>query len=265
MSTKFSRRDALRLLGLSAGVTAIPSALLAQNEYGHPILLPENNGYQKLDKPITAIVCGAGNRGNVYGGYSFAFPDMLDIVGVADLTTSIRNERYSTKTPLKKRIVLKPGKMFLQNSGISTAMCGSILGNHTVDANCQARIASTSKVRLGKNAKSQLVRTTAGRDAGTTSSLCVDALKRVTLSHRASWSTRPHCAEASWTSFTNFRSRLVYLSCERPWPGQVARFRPRLRLLERIGVRIGRVGKAADLSGPVRRDEWRLGRALSSA
>lgn len=106
MSNKFSRRDALRLLGLSAGVTAIPSALFAQNEYGHPILLPENKGHQKLDKPVTAIVCGAGNRGNVYGGYSLAFPDMLDIVGVAE-PIPIRNERYSTKHAIKKENCFK--------------------------------------------------------------------------------------------------------------------------------------------------------------
>ena len=93
MSKKFSRRDALRLLGLSAGVAAVPFSSFAKNEYGQPILLPEDNRYQKLDKPVTAIVCGAGNRGNVYGGYSLAYPDMLDIVGVAE-PIAIRNERY---------------------------------------------------------------------------------------------------------------------------------------------------------------------------
>lgn len=94
--SKFSRRDALRLLGLSAAATALPTALEARNELGQPILLPENNLYKKLDKPVTAIVCGAGNRGNVYGGYSLAYPDKLDIVGVAE-PIAIRNERYATK------------------------------------------------------------------------------------------------------------------------------------------------------------------------
>jgi predicted dehydrogenase len=41
-------------------------------------------------------VCGAGNRGNVYGGYSLTYPDKLDIVGVAE-PVPIRNERYATK------------------------------------------------------------------------------------------------------------------------------------------------------------------------
>lgn len=98
--SKFSRRDALRLLGLSAAATALPTALEARNELGQPILLPENNLYKKLDKPVTAIVCGAGNRGNVYGGYSLAYPDKLDILGVAE-PIAIRNERYATKHAIK--------------------------------------------------------------------------------------------------------------------------------------------------------------------
>ena len=100
MSNKFSRRDALRLLGLSAAVTAIPASLEARDEHGNPILLPENTNYKKLDKPVTAIVCGAGNRGNVYGSYSLAYPDKLDIVGVAEPIT-IRNERYAAKHAIK--------------------------------------------------------------------------------------------------------------------------------------------------------------------
>jgi predicted dehydrogenase len=96
MSSKFSRRDALRLLGLSVGAAALPRTAFATNEHGQPILLPENNGYKTFDKPVTAIVCGAGNRGNVYGGYSLTYPDKLDIVGVAE-PVPIRNERYATK------------------------------------------------------------------------------------------------------------------------------------------------------------------------
>jgi hypothetical protein len=100
MSKQWSRRDALRLLGLTAGASALPFASFAKNEYGEPILLPENKDYQKLDNPVTAIVCGAGNRGNVYGGYSLAYPDMLDIVGVAE-PIPIRNERYAKKHAIK--------------------------------------------------------------------------------------------------------------------------------------------------------------------
>ncbi|HNC31494.1 MAG TPA: Gfo/Idh/MocA family oxidoreductase, partial [Cyclobacteriaceae bacterium] len=80
--------------------TALPTALEARNEFGQPILLPENKTYKKLDKPVTAIVCGAGNRGNVYGGYSLAYPDNLDIIGVAE-PIAIRNERYAKKHAIK--------------------------------------------------------------------------------------------------------------------------------------------------------------------
>jgi hypothetical protein len=56
-------------------------------------------------------------------------------------------------------------------AGMSTAMCGSMLGNHTVEANCQARISSNSRVRFGRNANSLLFRIPAGRDANPVSSL----------------------------------------------------------------------------------------------
>lgn len=101
MSTKFSRRDALRLLGLSAGATALPTAVFARNEQGQPILLPENTGFKPFAKPVTAIVCGAGSRGNLYGGYALAYPDKLDIVGVAE-PISIRNERYTAKHAIQE-------------------------------------------------------------------------------------------------------------------------------------------------------------------
>jgi hypothetical protein len=56
-------------------------------------------GIKSLDKPVTAIVCGAGNRGNVYGGYALTYPDKLDIVGVAE-PIPVRNERYTQKHSL---------------------------------------------------------------------------------------------------------------------------------------------------------------------
>ncbi|MFT3682596.1 MAG: Gfo/Idh/MocA family oxidoreductase [Ferruginibacter sp.] len=97
MSKQWTRRDALRMLGLTAGA-ALPLSSWAKDENGLPILLPEEKIL--LDKPITAIVCGAGNRGNVYGGYSLQHADQLDIVGVAEPIT-IRNERYAQKHAIK--------------------------------------------------------------------------------------------------------------------------------------------------------------------
>ena len=98
MQKYWSRRDAIRALGLSIGAATIPSFSFAKDENQQPILLPDKK--LSLDKPITAITCGAGNRGNVYGGYSLAYPDQLDIVGVAE-PIAIRNERYMKKHDIK--------------------------------------------------------------------------------------------------------------------------------------------------------------------
>src|SRR5574343_425335 len=96
----FSRRDALRLIGLSAGAAAIPFASYAKTEEGLPILLPENSFVP--EKPITAITLGAGNRGSVYGGYAMKFPEQLDIVGVAE-PIAIRNQRYAEKHQIEDK------------------------------------------------------------------------------------------------------------------------------------------------------------------
>lgn len=94
MSKHFSRRDALRAIGLSAGALALPRTNFAETPAAQPILLPEKPLH--LSKPVTAITIGAGNRGNVYGGYSLQFPNNLDIIGVAE-PNPIRNERYAQK------------------------------------------------------------------------------------------------------------------------------------------------------------------------
>ena len=49
-----------------------------------------------IKKAVTAIVIGAGSRGNVYGNYAAKFPNELDIVGVAE-PNKIRNERHTKK------------------------------------------------------------------------------------------------------------------------------------------------------------------------
>ena len=97
MSKQWTRRDALRALGLTAGAM-LPISSWAKDENGHPILLPEEK--ISMDKPVTAIVCGAGNRGNVYGGFALQYADQLDIVGVAE-PIAIRNERYAQKHNIK--------------------------------------------------------------------------------------------------------------------------------------------------------------------
>jgi predicted dehydrogenase len=96
MPSHLSRRNWLKLMGAAAGTTALPFSSWAFNEKGERILLPDNPLHQPLAKPVTAITCGAGNRGNVYGNYALQYPGMLDIVGVAE-PIPIRNERYAKK------------------------------------------------------------------------------------------------------------------------------------------------------------------------
>lgn len=94
MDGKYSRREILRTLGLSAA--ALPLSSWAFNEKGERIILPDNPLHKKPVKPVTAITCGAGNRGNVYGNYAIQYPEQLDIVGVAE-PIPVRNQRYAEK------------------------------------------------------------------------------------------------------------------------------------------------------------------------
>lgn len=98
MPTNWNRRNAIKALGLSLGSAALPFTSWATDENKQPILLP--NKKLQLSKPVTAITCGAGNRGNVYGGYSLKYPDQLDIIGVAE-PIAIRKERYAQKHNIK--------------------------------------------------------------------------------------------------------------------------------------------------------------------
>lgn len=101
MPKSFSRRDILKTIGISASAALLPSFSFA-DENGNEIILPDNNRLKHLDKPLTAITLGAGNRGNVYGNYALKFPDKLDIVGVAE-PIAIRNERYATKHKIEDK------------------------------------------------------------------------------------------------------------------------------------------------------------------
>ncbi|MBK8704560.1 MAG: Gfo/Idh/MocA family oxidoreductase [Saprospiraceae bacterium] len=94
MQKEWSRRDWLKALGVfSAGAMLPVDALSNISEYTYEMPWP---AYLPLDKPMTAIVLGAGNRGNVYGNFAHEFPAELDIVGVAE-PIPLRNERYAKK------------------------------------------------------------------------------------------------------------------------------------------------------------------------
>ncbi|MCU0338565.1 MAG: Gfo/Idh/MocA family oxidoreductase [Spirosomaceae bacterium] len=87
-----NRRNILKTLGLSAGATMIGSNALSSDI--QEISFPPNPDYIALAVPVTAIVLGAGNRGNVYGRYALAFPNEVKMVGVAE-PIPFRNEKFA--------------------------------------------------------------------------------------------------------------------------------------------------------------------------
>lgn len=99
--SSLSRRDALKWMGVAIGASFFPFSSWATDEMGYPIILPDNPKHVKLKKPVTAITCGAGARGNVYGNYTIEYPEQLRIVGVAE-PIPIRIERYSIKHNIPK-------------------------------------------------------------------------------------------------------------------------------------------------------------------
>ncbi|MCX6561338.1 MAG: Gfo/Idh/MocA family oxidoreductase [Candidatus Aminicenantes bacterium] len=85
-----NRRDALKTIGTLAAGTALPARPAAA---ATPRQAPAG---PKLARPLTAVVLGAGNRGNVYAGYADAHADELRIVGVAE-PVAHKNERFAKK------------------------------------------------------------------------------------------------------------------------------------------------------------------------
>ncbi|MFP4470774.1 MAG: Gfo/Idh/MocA family protein [Bacteroidales bacterium] len=95
MQENWTRRDLLKSLGLASlglSVTQLTAARLNERQY----FFHYDGDLPKPAGKITAIVAGAGNRGNVYGGYALKHPDVLDIVGVAE-PIEIRRSRFTEK------------------------------------------------------------------------------------------------------------------------------------------------------------------------
>ena len=90
-----SRRNLLKTFGLTAGSLSFLNTETFANDADNQIVsVQEDDRYISLERPVTAIVLGAGNRGNVYGRFSLAFPNELDMVGVAE-PILFRNDRFA--------------------------------------------------------------------------------------------------------------------------------------------------------------------------
>jgi predicted dehydrogenase len=89
-----SRRSALIQFGAFVASAGTFGQLIG-NEYESRMFLPEYFGDPRpVNQPLTAIVIGAGNRGNVYAGYALKFPQEIKIVGVAE-PVGHKNERFA--------------------------------------------------------------------------------------------------------------------------------------------------------------------------
>lgn len=112
-----NRKQFLQTLGLGAAAVAVeslPGASLLQAAEpqlpGEQKPLPKNaerlsfglQGQEAVvNRPVTAIVIGAGARGNVYAAYSKQYPASLRIVGVSDINT-VRQQKMATEYGIEK-------------------------------------------------------------------------------------------------------------------------------------------------------------------
>ena len=103
MNRQWNRRDVLKALGVTtAGVTLSHSALASL--MNQPMEYTPSPAFHALDRPVTAIVAGAGSRGNTYAPYSLKYPSELKIVGVAE-PIPFRRERFAKAYKLEPRHV----------------------------------------------------------------------------------------------------------------------------------------------------------------
>lgn len=75
----WSRREVLKAPGWLAG-----AALVQPLSKSHPLGRPSSYEWRQPAQPVTAVVIGAGGRGNVYARYGLMAPGELKVVGVAE-------------------------------------------------------------------------------------------------------------------------------------------------------------------------------------
>jgi predicted dehydrogenase len=93
MSQEFNRRDVLKAVGVTVGMSLVSGrpSFASDNLPGdgnggnfNPLGQPKGIDYIKPTKPVTCIINGAGSRGNVYASYAAKFPDEMKVVGVSE-------------------------------------------------------------------------------------------------------------------------------------------------------------------------------------
>lgn len=100
MTAKLNRRDMLKAMGLFSAGSALGLKEVMAGIPSKPIVIDENPEHHTPEKPVTAIVIGAGSRGNIYASYALKYPEQLKIVGVAE-PIPFRQERFKKKYDIK--------------------------------------------------------------------------------------------------------------------------------------------------------------------
>ncbi len=95
MKPTYNRREWMKSIGAFAAGSALASPAL-ESLLREPLPDPLERPLSSLKRPLTAIVAGAGNRGNTYAAYGLKFPSDLKIVGVAE-PIPFRRERFAGK------------------------------------------------------------------------------------------------------------------------------------------------------------------------
>ncbi len=103
-----SRREALKALGVIVGATSFALGARANGQQTDgKVHTSKPRAQLKMDRPLTAIVMGAGNRGTAaYGKYALQNPDHLDVIGVAE-PLPMRRAEYAQihDIPVENRFV----------------------------------------------------------------------------------------------------------------------------------------------------------------
>jgi len=105
MNRSWSRREMLKAVGVTAAGAMIPPQAYVEL-VPRPVEFRPDPFSRPPDRPVTAIVAGAGNRGNVYASFSEKFPAELKIVGFAE-PIPFRSDRFT------RRYSIPPERRFM--------------------------------------------------------------------------------------------------------------------------------------------------------
>ncbi|MCX7875090.1 MAG: Gfo/Idh/MocA family oxidoreductase [Melioribacteraceae bacterium] len=118
MKKNLTRRQMLKTAGLfSASIPLLnflPNDIKAKPIYFNETISP-------VSKPVTAIVIGAGARGNIYASYSLKYPEQLKIVGVAE-PIKIRREKFSKTYSIEPKYQWNTWEDVFQHSKLADAV-----------------------------------------------------------------------------------------------------------------------------------------------